>query len=786
MHAQHWRTRGESLAQPILTRCSPTTSEHAQPFPCPAKVGRLARFFRWLAPLLLAQCGNSTPPRPPETAPSLASVGSAAPPAESAHPADRRTGLPPTQRRPSATDYHGVHVSDDYAWLENPSDPDVKGWIASERTYLHRFLDGLPDRSAIHERVAELLASSSTAYFSVRRAGRRFFAIKDQPPKQQRFLVLLRAVDAPVSERTLVDPNEIDPSGGTTIDFFVPSLDGRRVAVSLSKRGSESGAVSVYDVASGKALGDIVPRVNGGTAGGSVAWSSDGNGFFYTRYPHDGERPAADLDFYQQIYFHKIGTDPSTDRYSLGKDFPRIAEIELETSESGRFTLARVANGDGGEFAFYVRGPEGKWADVSQFSDKAVHAQFGRDDSLYIISTAAKRGQVLRLVPATAPIAKARIVVPESEVVIDSIVPTATHLYVVDRIGGPSQIRVFPLPRSNGAAPDAARTAKVVPLLPVSSVEEIAALAGDALLFRNESYLEPQGWYRYDPATGKTVKTALFRTTIADMSNAEVTRDTCTSKDGTKVPISILRRKETKYDGGNITLLTGYGGYGINVSPRFRTIHRLWLDQGGIFAEANLRGGGEFGEEWHLAGNLTRKQNVFDDLYACAKLLVDSRATGPEHLAITGGSNGGLLMGAEIVQHPEMFRAVVSRVGIYDMLHVENTPNGAFNVTEFGTVKDPDQFRALYAYSPLHNVKDGVKYPSILFVTGANDPRVDPYNSRKMTARLRAATTSDNPILLRTSSETGHGQGKPLGAEVEELTDSYAFLLHELGVTFRP
>jgi prolyl oligopeptidase len=683
------------------------------------------------------------------------------------------------------TDYHSVQVTDDYAWLENPSDPEVQRWIASESAYLNGYLDTLGDRSAVRERVAQLLTSPSPAYSGVRRVGRRFFAIKEQPPKQQRFLVLLDSVDAPVKERTLVDPNEIDPSGKTTIDFFVPSLDGKRVAVSLSKRGSESGAVSVYNVADGRALGDVVPRVNGGTAGGSVAWSSDGNGFFYTRYPKEGERPAADLDFYQQVYFHKLWTDPSTDKYALGKDFPRIAETELETSEDGRFTLARVANGDGGEFAFYVRGPEGTWVKVAQFADKAVHAQFGRDDSLYIISIAAKRGQVLRLLPPTAPIAKARIVVPESEVVIDSIMPTTHRLYVVDRVGGPSQIRVFSVPQANAKPIDTMQSATAVPLLAVSSVAEIEALAGDAMLFRNESYLEPQGWYRYDPTTGKTIKTALFRTTIADMSDAEVVRDTCTSKDGTRVPISIIRRKGVKYDGDNIALLTGYGGYGINIAPHFRPIQRLWLDQGGIFAEANLRGGGEFGEEWHLAGNLTRKQNVFDDLYACAKLLVDSHATRPERLAITGGSNGGLLMGAELVQHPEMFRAVVSRVGIYDMLHAENTPNGAFNVTEFGTVTDPDQFRALYAYSPLHNVKQRVNYPSIMFLTGANDPRVDPYNSRKMTARLRAATTSDNPIFLRTSSETGHGGGTPLGAEVQEFTDVYAFLLHELGVPFR-
>jgi prolyl oligopeptidase len=249
--------------------------------------------------------------------------------------------------------------------------------------------------------------------------------------------------------------------------------------------------------------------------------------------------------------------------------------------------------------------------------------------------------------------------------------------------------------------------------------------------------------------------------------------------------MSILVKRTVKPDGNAPALITGYGGFGVSRKPRLRAWYRAWLDQGGIVVETNLRGGGELGEAWHRAGMLEKKQNVFDDFAACAKTLVDLRWTRPERLAAFGRSNGGLLMGAALTQHPELFRAVVAQVGIYDMLRSETTNNGQFNVTEYGSVKDETQFRALLGYSPLHQVKDGVAYPAVLLMTGANDPRVDPFHSRKMAARLQAATSSDRPILLRTSDDTGHGAGTPLSAEIEETADMLAFLFSELGVAFR-
>ena len=258
------------------------------------------------------------------------------------------------------------------------------------------------------------------------------------------------------------------------------------------------------------------------------------------------------------------------------------------------------------------------------------------------------------------------------------------------------------------------------------------------------------------------------------------------SKDGTKVPVNIMIPKGVKLDGTNPCLVTGYGGYGVNRVPTFVPERRILFDHGFIVAEANLRGGGEYGEAWHKAGNLTNKQNVFDDFAAVLQIMIEGKYTSPEHLAIIGGSNGGLLMGATLTQHPELVKAVVSFVGIYDMLRVELSPNGAFNVPEFGTVKDEKQFQAMLAYSPYHNVKDGVKYPAVLFLTGANDPRVDPMQSRKMTARLQAATASGLPVLLRTSAGSGHGLDTSLSERIEEYVDVYTFLFAELGVPVKP
>ncbi|MGO9086524.1 MAG: prolyl oligopeptidase family serine peptidase [Candidatus Sulfotelmatobacter sp.] len=705
---------------------------------------------------------------------------------------------PDTPKHPVTDEYHGVKVTDDYRWLENWDDPVVKQWSAAENARTREYLDHLPSRPAIKERLKKLVAESSASYYDLQSRAGMLFATRYQPPQQQPALVVMRSADDPASAKIIFDPNAASSKGSLAVDFYVPSFGGNYVAAAMSENGSEDSAAHIFEVATGKELSDVVPRVNFATAAGSIAWKADSSGFYYTRYPQGNKRPAEDANFYQQVYFHKLGTDPRQDTYVIGKDFPRIAEIQLHTSDDGRWLLAAVANGDGGQFAHYLMDSDGHWTQITHFEDGIVAVKFGPggergggEGALYLLSRKdAPRGQILRLPLAQLnltklDLAQAKIIVPQSpgsgaeesdRASIEDFYPTFGHLYVVDVMGGPSRVRVFD--NQGKALPAPA-------LPPISAVYSTVPVGGGDVLFYLSTYLEPSAWYHFDAASGKATRTALFETAPVHYDDAEVVRAFATSEDGTRVPLNIIQLKGIKLDGSHPAMLTGYGGYGISTKPGFLgSFARMWLDQGGIYEDTNIRGGAEYGEEWHTAGNLTHKQNVFDDFLACAQYLIDQKYTSPAHLAILGGSNGGLLMGAAFTQRPDLFRAVVSFVGIYDMLRVELDPNGAFNVTEFGTVKDPDQFQALYAYSPYHHVKDGTAYPAILMPTGENDHRVNPMESRKMIARLQAATSSDRPILLRTTASAGHGIGTALDEQIEEDADVFSFLFDQLGIQY--
>src|SRR6185312_2670484 len=697
------------------------------------------------------------------------------------------TALPATRKEPVTDRYHGVEIVDEYRWLENWDDPAVKAWSDAQNAYARSVLDRLPGVEEIRKQVAAIRKIEIPRYGSLTSAGGRLFALKVEPPKQQAVLVVMPSEDAPASGRVLFDPTKLDPKSGTSIDWYVPSPDGSRVAVCLSQGGSEQGDVHVYETETGAETGEVVHRVNSGTAGGSLAWDLEGRGFFYTRYPREGERPPADLIAYVHVYHHRLGTPETADRYEIGKDFPRLGEIRLRRSPDGRFILANVQNGDSGEFEQHLRAPGGHWLRLTHFSDKIVDGFYGPGDSLYILSRAgAPRGKLLKVSlkglvrRGRLDLASAAVVVSQSDAVIefdfskpeDTIAVTESRLFVVEGIGGPHRVRIFDL---------AGKPLGTLPLPPSSAVSQVLKIdRRDAVLYRTNTYTETTVWYRWAAEGGGAVKTALSVPFPADFSDVEVVRDWATSKDGTRVPMTILHRKGLKLDGNNPVLLTGYGGYGVSMTPFFNPGLRVWLDHGGVWVIANLRGGSEFGEEWHQAGNLTHKQNVFDDFIACAQQLVHAGYTNKNRLAIEGGSNGGLLMGAVLTQRPELFKAVVSHVGIYDMLRVELDSNGAFNVPEIGSVKNPEQFRALLGYSPYHHVRDGAGYPAILLMTGANDPRVNPMHSRKFAARLQ--NVGAPTVLLRTSSTSGHGFGTRLDERIEQEVAVLAFLFDRLGM----
>jgi prolyl oligopeptidase len=450
--------------------------------------------------------------------------------------------------------------------------------------------------------------------------------------------------------------------------------------------------------------------------------------------------------------------------------------------------MAMVQRGDGNIWAFYVLKEGAPPVQIGTYTDDVVYASFGPDGAVYGISR--KNASNGKIVKAAAPLAeealaKARILIPATNVAILSggaeeqeadLNFSKDRLFVRDIVGGPNQVRVFDL---------AGHAKGKLPLPDIAANSEIEPLTSGGVLFDVSTYLRPRYYAAWDPATGKSEETALKVTSPVSFADAEVSRVFATSKDGTKVPVNVIMRKGTKLDGTNPALLYGYGGYGISQTPRFLgAFTRVWLDAGGIYAVANTRGGAEYGERWHTEGMLTKKQNVFDDFYAAGEYLVDRKYTSHQKLSLMGGSNGGLLMGAEITQHPDLARAVISAVGIYDMIRVELDPNGSFNVTEFGTVKNADQFKALYAYSPYHHVVKGTPYPAALMLTGATDGRVNPLHSRKFAAALQAATSSDNPILLRTNKTSGHGIGSSLDERIAEQADELSFLYDQLGMHY--
>jgi prolyl oligopeptidase len=684
---------------------------------------------------------------------------------------------PRAPKRPVVDTYWGTKVEDDYQYLEKVSDPDVQTWADRQNARTRAWLDGRPEREAILERVVQLTHSDSPEYYGLSYHRGHYFAMKQQPPKEQPFVVLLPTLVDTKAERVVVDPNAIDPTGGTSIDWFAPSLDGSYVAVSLSKGGSEDGTLHVYEAATGRALEDVIPGVNNGTAGGSAAWNADGTGFYYTRCPRPGERPTEDLPFYQQIWFHRLGTPTSADTYVLGREFPKIAEIDLSTSEDGSAILAQVSNGDGGEYEYWVRRGEDPWVRVARFEDKCVEAQLGPDHAIYFVSRAdAPRKKILRLPPGGTDVARATVVVPETDATIETFTSTPNRIYVIEMLGGPTQVREYD---SRG------KPRGVLALHEIATMSSLARASGDGVVVRAQSYTTPAAYYVHE-AGGKGLKpTALAHHSRADFSDCEVRREFATADDGTKIPVNIILRKGARLDATAPTVLRAYGSYGISNSPYFSDSRRVWIEQGGIVAVANIRGGGEFGDEWHRAANLERKKVSMDDLAACARYLVRRGYTSRERLAIEGGSAGGLLVYGTMVHHPDLMSAVVAHVGYGDVLRAELSPNGEFNTTEFGTVKDERQFHGMLGYSPYHHVQDGRDYPSVMALTGMNDPRVEPWQSFKMVARLQA-TGSRSPVFLRVSRDSGHGIGTSLSEEDRQLADVYTFLFDQLRVKYHP
>ena len=708
------------------------------------------------------------------------------------------TAPPPvTAKVPVTDEYHGVKVVDDYRWLEDGKSAETKQWVAAQNTYSQAYFKRAPAWNSILQDLKNPQnnpgATESELEF---RNGRFFYLQLDRTRQQQAVLMtsssLGTANSPPANAKVLLDPTVLDSSGHTSIDWYKPSLDGSLIAVGLAVGGSERSALTVFQTSTGKQVGSAFLPMGFPGAERSLAWLPGNKGFLYAGYdPAVAAAAQSTVLENQKVFEHLLATSQKEDRVVLEKGLTRLAQIALDSDPTGKWIVASAEDGDGGKYANFVRMPDGSWQQISTNSDEVVAIIPGapEEDVLYLTSLKdAPRGKILKVSAKSPLLSNARVIIPEGTTSVehddpggdsDRVVVTSSRLYVTTIDGGPNRLQAYD---HNG------RFLEDVPLPPISGVSAVVPVGAENLAIRISGFLSPTAYSTYQAGPHAQLQaTALSQPASRILAGYVADQAFAASKDGTRIPMTIIHRRGSAMDGTVPTLVYGYGGYSISMSPEFldSIYWRPWLEQGYTLVITNLRGGAEYGDSWHTAGNLTRKQNVFDDFSACAQYLVNQHWSSPAHMAAIGGSNGGLLMGAEITQHPDQFRAVVSLVGIYDMLRVELDPNGQFNTTEYGSVKDAAQFQALYAYSPYHHVVDGEKYPAILMETGDNDPRVNPAQSRKFTARLQAANGSPYPILLKTFADAGHGASSSSDTQ-QETADTFAFLFQELGVTYAP
>jgi prolyl oligopeptidase len=670
-------------------------------------------------------------------------------------------------RRDDAVDViHGERIVDPYRWLEDGDSPETRAWTAEQNARTASYLAQVAVRPALRARLEQLLAIGSLSAPTPAR-GRYFYQYRDGRQNQP-ILYVRNGSNGP--ERVLVDPNGLNPDGTTALDWYHPSEDGRLLAYGLSEDGNEESVLHVLDVDTGRVLADRIPH----TRAADLAWLPDGSAFYYTRYPAPGEVPEGEEHYHRAVFHHPLGTDPASDRLVFR---PAVKEHwpGVSLSPDGRWLLIGVAR-TFDQTDLYLQDLPAGTAPVAVAKDlPALFDGHVVEDRLYIRTNLHAPTYGLYLLEAERPeLATARVlVVPRPDAVLDSASVVGRHLALTYLERATSQLRLASLDGSE---------IREQPLPGIGSIFGIGAeWDGDELFYGFSSYTVPPSVYRIELGTGEQT---LWRRVDADINpdRYEVRQVSYSSRDGTAVSMFVVQPRGLKLGGRNPTYLTGYGGFNISMTPGFSRSLFLWLEHGGVVAVPNLRGGGEYGETWHQGGMLGNKQNTFDDFIGAAEWLIANGYTSPDRLAIAGGSNGGLLMGAVLTQRPELFRAVVIQVPLLDMIRYHLFLIARLWIPEYGSAEDPAQFAWLRAYSPYHQVRDGTAYPAVLLATAESDTRVDPMHARKMTARLQAATSSGHPVLLRLEAKAGHGAGKPIVKVLEELTDTWSFVFQELGV----
>lgn len=678
---------------------------------------------------------------------------------------------PESKRVDQVDDYHGTRVADPYRWLEDLDGADTKAWVEAQNQLTFHYLKQIPARDRIHARLTRLW---NYERFGVPfREGGRYFYYRNDGLQNQAVLYTLQSLDA--RPTVLIDPNQLSTDGTVALTDAVASPDGNLIAYGVSSAGSDWQEWRVRDVRTAKDTADVLKWIKFSSA----SWTKDGRGFFYSRYDEPKESSKLeDLNYFEKLYYHRIGTTQAEDVLVYERTDQKEWSFGGRVSEDGTYLIVTIGQGTENKSRVYYKSLTDPTAAIVPLLDDfdAAYDFVGNVGSSFMFFTTldAPRGRVIAIDVRNPARAGWKEIIPQAAETLQGVSFVNNSLIASYLKTAYSQVKVFGL---DGAF------IREVTFPGLGSVSGFAGKPGESETFYSyTSFTTPTTIYRLDLRTGAS---SLYRRPKVgfDPNRYETTQVFYASADGTRVPMFISHRKGLRRNGRNPTMLYGYGGFNISMTPEFSVGNLVWMEMGGVYAVPNLRGGGEFGEQWHDAGTKLRKQNVFDDFIAAAEYLIQGGYTTPAKLAISGGSNGGLLVGSCLTQRPDLFGAALPAVGVMDMLRFHKFTIGWAWVSDYGSSDDPEQFRALYAYSPLHTIKPGTRYPATLVTTADHDDRVVPSHSFKFTATLQAAQGGPAPILIRVDVRAGHGAGKPTSKRIDEATDRFAFLVRELGIT---
>ena len=683
----------------------------------------------------------------------------------------QKIDYPKAKKVDQTDDYHGTKINDPYRWLENPDAPESRAWIEAQNKLSFGFLAQIPEYTQIKERLTKLW--NYEKYSASFKENKRYFYYKNDGLQNQSVLYTADSLEG--TPRVLLDPNTLSQNGTVALSGTAISEDGKLLAYSLSSAGSDWQEWKVRDIASGKDLDDHLKWAKFSGA----AWTLDNKGFYYSRYDEPNEKTKLeDANYFQKLYYHRIGTKQSADALIYERKDQKEWGFGGAVSEDGRYLIIHVWRGTDPKNLLFYQDLKAKDAKVVELVKdfEASYSFIGNDDAVFYFRTdlKASRGKIIAIDTNKPERNNWKEIVAESAETIDgeSGVSFVNNQFIVPYLkDARSQIKIFAV---NG------KLVREVELPGIGTASGFAGKRKDKETFYAfTGFTAPTTIYRYDLVKGKS---AIFRAPKVDFNpnDYETKQVFYASKDGTKVPMFITHKKGLKLDGKNPTYLYGYGGFNVSLTPAFSISNLVWMEMGGVFAQPNLRGGGEYGEDWHQAGMKLKKQNVFDDFIAAAQWLITNKYTSTPKLAIGGGSNGGLLVGACLTQRPDLFGAALPAVGVMDMLRFQKFTIGWAWTSDYGSSENAEDFKVLFAYSPLHNIKPGTAYPPTMVTTADHDDRVVPAHSFKFVATMQAAQTGANPILIRIETDAGHGAGKPTTKVIEEVADRWGFLVKVL------